>query len=501
MSIPETNGIFATHYLLKEQLSSGRVEEVWKAEDWTAEGAPVTLQLYAPHIRLDHHSLELLQREQEERALLQHPHLLIPSHFGVHQGIPFDIAPLQTQHTLSQVAPLPEREITRLISQVGSALEYLHTRQPPLPHRQINPSNIILDAQGNYLLAVPAFSSQLRTLLHRATGTPLAQSTDYAAPELFGSHPKHSAGSDIFALGVSLYELCTGETPWLGNGGLSLSQGAEIPIVPDPYSRILSNLVRACLHPDPEKRPSAQMLVEEANYYLEYGKWKSYGTFGNVTAESIVYKRRTWLWPTILFLLLIVALGAAYYFLVWNKPSKKLAADTDVSTNLPVIPAIPDSTVADSTPVVTDNTTEAVKPDTPTKKQPSQPPKTNPAQAGTPKAQVSPATKQPASSRPVRPAYPQPTSLEGYLNGLLNQEIPLEVRDRWRTSIKKYFSPDAIIYARMHDAPLGSFGVSEFIDILLSTEEGNSIVIDKIIYDPEEKGAIDEINVSIIAVQ
>ncbi|MDO6391025.1 protein kinase [Pontibacter sp. BT731] len=500
MSIPETNGIFATHYLLKEKLSSGRVEEVWKAEDWTAEGAPVTLRLYAPHIRLDHHSLELLQGEQEERALLQHPHLLIPTHFGVHEGIPFDVAPQQTQHTLSQAAPLPEREIARLISQVGSALAYLHSRQPPLPHRQINPDNIILDAQGNYILAVPAFSSQLRTLLHRATGTPLAQGTPYAAPELFGPHPKRTAASDVFALGVSLYELCTGETPWLGNGGLSLSQGAEIPIIPDPYSRVLSNLVRACLHPDPEKRPSAQVLVEEANYYLEYGNWKPYGTFGNVTAESIVYKRRTWLWPTILFLLLIAALGAAYYILVWNKPGKEMAADTDVTTNLPVMPAITDSSVADSTTEITDSTPEVVKPVTPTKRQPSKQPQAAPPQASPAKRQAPPVTK-PAPARPAQPAYPQPTSLEGYLNGLLNDEIPLQVRDRWRTPIKKYFSPDAIIYARMYDAPLGSFGVGEFIDILLSTEEGNSIVIDKIIYDPEEEGAIDEINVSIIAVQ
>lgn len=500
MSIPETNGIFAAHYLLKEQLSSGRIEEVWKAEDWTAEGAPVTLRLYAPHIRLDHHSLELLQREQEERASLQHPHLLIPSHFGVHQGIPFDVAPLQTQHTMLQAAPVPEREIARLISQVGSALEYLHTRQPPLPHRQINPANIMVDAQGNYLLAVPAFSSQLRTLLHRATGTPLAQGTAYAAPEMFGPHPKHSAASDIFALGVSLYELCTGETPWLGNGGLSLSQGAEIPIISAPYSRILSNLVRACLHPDPEKRPTAKVLVEEANYFLEHGDWKSYGTFGNVTAESIVYKQRTWLWPTILFLLLITALGAAYYFLVWNKPGKDLAADTDVTTSLPVMPAITDSSVADSTPAAAGSIPKEVRPDTLTRRQPSQQPQTNPPQASSPKTRAPSAIK-PAPSRPVRPAYPQPTSLEGYLNGLLNQEIPLEVRDRWRTPIKKYFSPDAIIYARMHDAPLGSFGVGEFIDILLSTEEGNSIVIDKIIYDPEEEGAIDEINVSIMATQ
>ncbi|WP_076665656.1 serine/threonine protein kinase [Pontibacter indicus] len=493
MSIPETNGIFATNYLLKEQLSSGRVEEVWKAEDWTAEGAPVTLRLYAPHIRLDHHSLELLQREQEQRASLQHPHLLTPSNFGVYEGIPFEVAPLQSQHTLAQSATLPERELARLISQVGSALEYLHLQKPPLPHRQINPGNIIVDAQGNYLLAVPALSNQLRTLLHRATGTPLAEGTAYAAPELFGPHPKHSGASDIFALGVCLYELCTGETPWLGNGGLSLNQGAEIPIVPEPYSRIWSNLVRACLHPNPEKRPTARVLVEEANYFLEHGKWKSYGAFGHVTAESIVYKRRSWLWPTLLFVLLLAGLGAAYYFFVWRTQNDDLAADTEVTKSTPVIPAIPNTAEAS-------DSSDVAIPDTPVSKPPVQQPKASEQVRQAPQTSK-PAPTRPAPSRPAQPTYPQPTNLEGFLNGLLNEEIPLQVRDRWRTPIKKYFSPDAIIYARMHNAPLGSFGVSEFIDILLSAEEGNSIVIDKIIYDEEDKNAIDEMNVSIITTQ
>ena len=492
MSIPETNDIFATHYLLKEQLSSGSVEEIWRAEDWTAAGAPVTLRLYAPHIRLDHHSLELLQREQEQRALLRHPHLLIPSSFGIYQGIPYEVAPLQSHYTLAQATPLPEREVVRLISQVGGALVYLHTQQPPLPHRQLTTDSIFLDAEGNYLLAIPALSSQLSALLHRATGTPLTQATAYAAPELFGAHPKYAPASDIFALGVSLYELCTGETPWLGNGGLSLSQGAEIPIIPEPYSRTLSKLVRACLHPDPERRPTAQVLVDEANYYLEYGKWKSYGTFGNVTAESLVYKQRSWLRPVLVVLLLVGVLGAAYYFFVWKTPKEDLAADTTTTTSSSVKPATTDTFQVNSTPKVAKP--DAV-PDTPINRQPSQQPK-----ASSP-IKPAPTATRPAPSRKVQPAYPQPTSLEGYLNGLLNEEIPWQVRDRWRVNIYKYFSPDAIIYARMHDAPLGSFGVSEFIDILLSSEEGSSIVIDKIIYDEEDKKAIDEINVSIIAVQ
>jgi eukaryotic-like serine/threonine-protein kinase len=503
MSVPETNGIFAEHYLLKERLSPGLVEEVWKAEDWTANGAPVTVRLYTPHVRLDPHSLEMLQREQEQRSLLQHPHLLVPASFGVYDGIPYEVAPLQPQQTLAQrllqQGPIPERDLALLIAHVAGALDFMQAQQPPEAHRQINPDNLLLDSAGNYLLAVPALSTQLRTLLHRATATNLTHGTAYAAPELFGPHPKHTGATDIFALGATLYELCTGEAPWLGGGGLSLSQGAEVPVVPAPYSRMLSNLVRACLHPTPDKRPSARTLAEEATYYLEHGNWKPYGAFGSVTAESIVYKQRSYFWPVLLGVVLVLAaLGAAYYFLVWENGGVLAdKPDDDKGTVAAVQAPIPatDTIGTDSLPQANEQTQTEEKPEpraATAKPAPAEPQRSVPA--------AQPTKTAPATSRAAQPVYPQPTNLDGYLNGLLNTEIPLRVRESWRSAFRKYFSPEAIVSVRMHGATLGNFGVNEFIDILMSTDGNNGVVVDKVLRDNEEN-TIDELNISIIPIE
>ncbi|MHC2993458.1 hypothetical protein OB13_18455 [Pontibacter sp. HJ8] len=507
MSTPTKNGIFAEHYLLKERFSIGKISEVWRAEDWTSEGAIVAVKIFTPDIRLDNFSLEQLSKEQEALASLDHPYLLQPFRFDIFEGIPYLVMPYLAQGSLSRKllegGPLPEEEIAFLLTHIAGALDYLHTRQPPIIHKQVSPDNILISDNDSYLLSAPEMSSSIRNIMFKATGNQYSPATAYAAPELFRAHPVHSTASDIFSLGVVLYELCTGEVPWLGNGGVSLLKGAEVPYLPNPYSRILSNLVRACLHPDPEKRPTARLLADEATYYNEYGKWKTYGSFGSVTAESIVYKKRSPLLPVILITLLVLgALVAAYFYVFNGKLPDKIAA-TFSSTSHTAGQAAEDTAAGEDTrtakkiPTATATNVNPKKPvtDTTPVTQKTRVTRQDPAPA--------PAVKKPEAVKkpPVQrsPSYPRPTSLEAYLKGMLNEEIPLEVRDQWKPAIRRYFAPDAIVYATMDASPLGSFGVAEFMDILLSTENA-SISVENIIRD-EEDDKIDELNVNLTTVE
>ena len=495
MGTLQSNNIFADHYLLKERLSKSPVSEVWKAEDWTADGTTIVIKIFVPETKLDSYTLDLLGKEWDQLQYLKHPHLLQPFRSDTYQGIPYLVMPFMSQGSLSQklieYGPFSEANIAMLIQQVGSALAYLHTQQPPVLHRQITADNILIADNGDYILAAPVLSAQLRNALHKATGHQPMMQAAYAAPELFSAHPVQHEAGDIFSLGVTLYELCTGELPWLGNGGLSLQKGAEVPYLPAPYTRIMSNLVRACLQPDWEKRPSAEQLVEEANYYLENDNWKPYGLFGNVTAETIVYIEKSSLIPVLLITLLVcTAMAAAYFFYFKNKAS----SDDGFATveNMAENPGqVADDTIT-QVPPLTQN--DSLTPQVKNARQEKQ------AATNTPRTAAPAPVKQtetaPRPAAPRQTAYPRPKNLEGYLNALLDEEIPLNLKDQWRPAIRKNFTSDAIVYAQMNDSPLGSFGVAEFLDILQSSEAGSSIRIDKIIRD-EQNEKIEEINVSL----
>jgi serine/threonine-protein kinase len=507
MSTLETNSIFAEHYLLRERLNPNDLAEIWKAEDWTANGRVVTLEIFVPEARLDNFTLEQLRKEQQTLASLVHPHLLQPIMFDIQDGMPYLVMPYLAQGTLSQKlleeGPLPEQELALLLSQVSSALDYLHTRQPALLHRHVTSDHIFIAGDGNYLLSFPEFSSKLRNLLYKAAGSQYALVTAYAAPELFGNYPVYHEASDIFSLGVVLYEVGTGQAPWQGNAGMSLRKGAELPSLPDQHSRIFNNLVRACLHPDWQKRPTAKLLGEEADYFRKYGKWKTYGSFGNVTAESIIYKKRSPLVPVLLASLLVLALlaGAYFYFYNGKLPDQIAAIMKSTSHNAGQAPEDTTATAGSNraAPPVTKDTLQAPAEQgivsTPAAPQQARGAQQKPISATTPNPEVT------DRSTPVKrsPTYPRPTSLEGYLKEALNQEIPLEVRDQWRPRIRRYFTPDALIHVGIDESVLGVFGVGEFLDILFSTENAGTVRIDSAYRDEADK--VEELYLNILTVE
>jgi TonB family protein len=166
---------------------------------------------------------------------------------------------------------LPEREIARILYHVCGALNYLHSQENPVLHLDIKPENILIDYSGNYLLADFGISLKMRSSLIRASNTK-GGTFAYSPPELSESR-KLNSGSDIFSLGVMLFELCTGALPWSGMGGNAVVIGMPLPDLSETYSHRLQEIMHSCMERYPHNRPTARQLEEVARKFLDRSYW------------------------------------------------------------------------------------------------------------------------------------------------------------------------------------------------------------------------------------
>jgi serine/threonine protein kinase len=107
--------------------------------------------------------------------------------------------------------PLPEAQVTGWLSQVGEALTYLHSQNPPVVHRDVKPANIKITPAGKAVLVdfgiAKLFDAALKTTLGAKAVTP-----GYSPPEQYGQG-QTDVRSDVYALGATLYALLTGQEP------------------------------------------------------------------------------------------------------------------------------------------------------------------------------------------------------------------------------------------------------------------------------------------------
>ncbi|MCC5915417.1 MAG: SEL1-like repeat protein, partial [Balneolaceae bacterium] len=208
---------------------------------------------------------------------LQHPHLLVPDHLDI---LPETQSPyLKMRYCsngslnswIAREKKVTEQEIATLLEQVGSGLAHLHKKK--VIHQDIKPDNILIDESGDFLLTDFGISRQMQSTLKKATANQSYMTVSYSPPERFIADPVDAPAGDIFSLGVTLYELCTGNLPWDGAGGMILNTGAQVPNLPEAYSGRLNKIVNACMNVDYTKRPTAGQLVSLARGYLKEGYW------------------------------------------------------------------------------------------------------------------------------------------------------------------------------------------------------------------------------------
>lgn len=243
MAISWPPALVANRYKLLESLGTGSFGEVFQAEDLKFNPPrAVALKLLHPHLVNDRDVCSSLHSEASILALYNHPYILRVLDFDITSDVAYIVTELAVggslesrlhTHSGQTPQPIPFEQVAEYLDQLGQGLDEIHTRGQI--HRDLKPANVLLGQHNQVLLAdfglaltldksKPGASSRLMTAAV-AWGT-----AEYAAPEIWDD--KVGKASDIYALGVLLYQMLTGYTPFQGNAPALMKQHLQDAVPP-----------------------------------------------------------------------------------------------------------------------------------------------------------------------------------------------------------------------------------------------------------------------------
>lgn len=200
-------------YRIIEQLGMGGMATVYKAYQPSMDRY-VAIKVLPRHFAQDPTFTGRFEQEAKTIAKLEHARILPVYDYGEEDGITYIVMRLLDAGTLSELiaqGPVPLEETARIIGQIAEGLDYAHSKG--VLHRDVKPSNIMLDSSGNVYITDFGITKLVEgTAQFTATGG-LVGTPAYVSPEQGMGQPVDHR-SDIYSLGVVLYEMVTGRTPF-----------------------------------------------------------------------------------------------------------------------------------------------------------------------------------------------------------------------------------------------------------------------------------------------
>jgi serine/threonine protein kinase len=201
-------------YRIVEEIGLGGMATVYKAYQPSMKRF-VALKVLSYHLVRDLTFLDRFEREARTIAKLEHVYILPVHDYGHHEGVPYLVMRYVEGGTLADLLEghpdgLPLEETVRLTRQIASALDYAH--QAGVIHRDVKPSNVLLDKVGNALLTDFGIARMIEATVESTGG--MVGTPDYMSPEQGIGKKELTPATDVYSLGVMLYEMLTGRMPF-----------------------------------------------------------------------------------------------------------------------------------------------------------------------------------------------------------------------------------------------------------------------------------------------
>jgi serine/threonine protein kinase len=235
MSRPTTDRLLSNRYRIEDLLGVGGMARVFRGTDLVL-GRTVAIKVLADHLARDPRSVERFRREAQAAAGLSHPGIVSVYDTGSDGDDHYIVMEHISGRTLAdleaEVGRFPPERAAEIAEAVASALAHAHGKG--IVHRDIKPGNIMITPSGEVKVMDFGIARALGGQSFTQTATVLGTATYFSPEQAMGE--RVDARSDLYALGVVLYEMLAGRAPFAGDSPVSVAY-QHVREQPEPPSR------------------------------------------------------------------------------------------------------------------------------------------------------------------------------------------------------------------------------------------------------------------------